>query len=108
MRELADIATTPSGIALLTILTFAITLTVLYWREGAFSHFFVAKGATIEAGSKSWMLGNQRHRARPASHGSAHKAVTKVSAAAQDSDAVAAAPAESAPADAAHVEPLTE
>jgi hypothetical protein len=51
----------PIAIVVFSLITFALTFTVLLWRDGYFSTWFVAKGAVVAKGSRAWMLGN-KHR----------------------------------------------
>ena len=60
-----EVITHPTVIILSSIMVFAVTFAVLSWRDGTFSHLFVAKGATIDSSSRSWMGSANASRYRP-------------------------------------------
>ncbi len=51
--------TRPVTIIVLAVLTFAITLAVLLWREGRFDGLFPAKGAEVPVDRQGWILGRK-------------------------------------------------
>lgn len=57
--EDAPVLTRPVTIIVLAVLTFAITLGVLLWREGAFDSLFPAKGAEVQVDRQGWILGRK-------------------------------------------------
>jgi hypothetical protein len=108
--------TRPAGLIILGILFFALTFTVLLWRDGAFDKWLEARGATIGASSKSWILGrNVRERLEDTSTPPEDVAAEEMQEAApQSATPTPAAPAPNAPAPAteapaaAPVEPTSE
>ena len=60
-----EVITHPTVIILSSIMVFAVTFGVLSWRDGTFSHLFVAKGATIDSSSRSWMGSANAPRYQP-------------------------------------------